>query len=279
MDSLPTLRPSLLPFMRQILDSALVAYLEEPSTLGRIPAITLGVVGSCELLLSAGIIAKSQALIPQSGNEGGVGSVLCVIDYATDAGGLKGQVRRRNRLGRLGEPPAPSLQAVSLQGAARAHDRVERSACAEFRALAVLGRRLRRHSGLGGLPLRGSVKLSVTEPPCLSCLSALMHFCTQHPQLRVEARSGLESRIDLLVSTVSVFRQAILDGSLMRYGRQLALLDAQPTAQKTSQAPECKHVRTDTMNCRAGMQCSVTATMLWLRGSLSTSLTTQLSIA
>ncbi|CAE7630752.1 unnamed protein product [Symbiodinium microadriaticum] len=245
MDSLPTLRPSLLPFMRQILDSALVAYLEEPSTLGRIPAITLGVVGSCELLLSAGIIAKSQALIPQSGNEGGVGSVLCVIDYdaTEDAGGLKGQVRRRNRLGRLGEPAAPSLQAVSLQGAAlaqaRAHDRVERSACAEFRALAVLGRRLRRHSGgLGSAqtkPLRGSVKLSVTEPPCLSCLSALMHFCTQHPQLRVEARSGLESRIDLLVSTVSVFRQAILDGSLMRYGRQLALLDAQPTAQKTSQ--------------------------------------------
>ena len=196
MDSLPTLRPSLLPFMRQILDSALVAYLEEPSTLGRIPAITLGVVGSCELLLSAGITAKSQELIPKSGNEGGVGSVLCMIDYdATEAaGGLKGQVRRRNRLGRLGEETA---QVFALQGAALAHDRVERSACAEFRALAVLGRRLRRHSmhshlGSAQKPLRGSVKLSVTEPPCLSCLSALMHFCTQHPQLRVEARSRLE---------------------------------------------------------------------------------------
>eukprot|EP00439_Symbiodinium_sp_Y106_P049164 s2032_g6.t1 len=211
MDSLPALRPSLLPFMRQILDSALLAYLEEPSstssTLGRIPAITLGVVGSCELLLSAGIIARSQALIPKSGKEGGVGNVLCVIDYDAEAAvSLKGQVRRRNRLGEL---PAQAQVALPLRGGAILHDRVERSACAEFRALAVLGRRLRRHS-LGSVqetkPLRGSVKISVTEPPCLSCLSALMRFCTEHPQLRVEA---------------------VLDGSLMRYGRKLAALDAE----------------------------------------------------
>ena len=186
LDSLPWVRPALLPCMRKVLDPALAASMEDPKRVGHIAAITLGTVGSCELLLSAGIMAKSQTLQELEG--GGVGNVLCVIEYEVVAGSdnFVGQVRRRNKCGGI----TGSLLPIVQEG------NVDRSACAEFRALGALTRLL---SGLSG-QARGSVTLSVTEPPCLSCLSAMLQFRMQHPQLRMEA---------------------VIDGSLMRYGRKL----------------------------------------------------------
>ena len=192
--------------MHRLLDSTLPAFMEEPSSLQRIPAVTLGVVGSCELLLAAGIMAKSGTLVSKF-DKGGVGNVLCVIDYDVTAEGydFKGQVRRKNKLGGVGGAGPLMPLTVAVDGAVSAVSGVDRSACAEFRALSALSRRLEASGRI-----QGSVKLTVTEPPCLSCLSALLQFCSQHPQLRAEAIASL--RIVQVVACGCLLDQASPSG-------------------------------------------------------------------
>jgi len=170
---------------------------------------SLGAVGTQMLLQRAGIAAAvgvepghSRALASalRGAPRPGPGTVLCLAAYRLSSGGrpaVAGTVLRRNRGASPGASPpvgaAPTLlQAVQLPG----RRPVDRQACAEFRALSELAAGIAGLGGGLGAPTTGSVRLHVTEPPCLSCLGALLQFSRAHPG------------VDLSVS---------LDSALLRY--------------------------------------------------------------
>ena len=153
-------------------------------------------IGSCELLNHSKLISASSGLIERPSHlRLSHKRVLCVIDYQVEGpdATLHGCLQRRNKGsagGAIGAAPSIAASAV------------DRSACAEFRALSGMYK-------LMPTGAHGSVKISVTEPPCVACVSAVLQFSQEFPQVRI---------------------QACIDGALFRFGEEIHKL-------KT-----CKHV-------------------------------------
>ena len=164
--------------------------------------ITFGAIGSCELLGSSKLVESAE---PQLVEKPGFlrlshTHVLCIIDYEiyTDTKQLSGRLERRNK-GNVGAGAARSITASA----------VDRSACAEARALTVMQKLM--CSGA-----HGTVTISITEPPCVSCVAALLRFGQQYPGLRINA---------------------CIDGALFRYGQEVGSLRSLEAAFGSSKSP------------------------------------------
>ena len=171
-DAVPFVRPRLLPWLQE---RAAEGY-RQLQRGGELDLITFGALGSCEVLKHGGIKASTADLGLQLRHK----QVLCRVEYRL--GGVEGQLQRRNR-------------AESLDGLRLPNSPVDRSACAEYRALGAL-------EALGLEP-KGQVQLSVSEPPCVACLQAMLAFQRQRPEVSMQVR---------------------IDGRLLRFGRELEKL-------------------------------------------------------
>eukprot|EP00933_Yihiella_yeosuensis_P056054 TRINITY_DN5502_c1_g1_i1.p1 TRINITY_DN5502_c1_g1~~TRINITY_DN5502_c1_g1_i1.p1 ORF type:complete len:232 (-),score=47.02 TRINITY_DN5502_c1_g1_i1:185-880(-) len=215
-DAIPAVRSSLLPQLQTraattltMLSAAVRALDGGTAESLQDCAYSLGAFGTFELLDKAGFDVSvgpiCRELAPESTEmEFGIGSVLCVADYEVQMPQgqekseselslpslpLKGQLRRWNRGssgGKMSKIQMP-LQALTLTGRS-----VDREACAEFRALAALTRLLPETG------VNGSVRLSVSEPPCLSCAAAMLQFSRHFSHIRLHVR---------------------IDGTLLRFSR------------------------------------------------------------
>lgn len=130
----------------------------------------------------------------------GPGAVLCAVIYnlAKSQAEVSGSLLRQN--GAAGSTTLSSeargmhlLRATPLPGSP-----VDRTACAEFRALSEVATCAAKMQGCG--PVTGSVQLYVTEPPCLSCVGVLVQLSDMLPQV--------------ILSTS-------IDGALLRYALEL----------------------------------------------------------
>eukprot|EP00913_Durusdinium_trenchii_P007812 g7333.t1 len=185
-DALPELRPQLLPSLKERAAEGASELLKPAPNLDCLETITFGAIGSCELLGSSKLVESAE---PQLVEKPGFlrlshTHVLCIIDYEiyTDTKQLSGRLERRNK-GNVGAGAARSITASA----------VDRSACAEARALTVMQKLM--CSGA-----HGTVTISITEPPCVSCVAALLRFGQQYPGLRINA---------------------CIDGALFRYGQEM----------------------------------------------------------
>lgn len=168
-DALPELRPQLLPSLKERAAEGASELLKPAPNLDCLETITFGAIGSCELLGSSKLVESAE---PQLVEKPGFlrlshTHVLCIIDYEiyTDTKQLSGRLERRNK-GNVGAGAARSITASA----------VDRSACAEARALTVMQKLM--CSGA-----HGTVTISITEPPCVSCVAALLRFGQQYPCL------------------------------------------------------------------------------------------------
>jgi len=199
-DALPSLRPSLMPNLKITANRLLRALLEaqgggqkRPLLQDKLEGIsTLGAVGSSELLAMGGLQA-TPGLSPETLPEGknyGVGAVLCIAEY--EVGPFRGRLLHRNSA--MAGPQL--LEAMHLPGA------VDRAACAEFKALCELA------ALLPDTDLTGSVRMSISEPPCLSCVSAMLQFSRRF------------SNIELTL---------MIDSTLLRFAEVHQRLDGSPS--------------------------------------------------
>eukprot|EP00434_Breviolum_minutum_P013022 symbB.v1.2.011473.t1/scaffold770.1/size163962/9 len=212
-DTLPVLRPQLLPSLQSRAFMGAVELQKTPPNLANLETITFGVLGTCELLKHISIVAHStpspKTLKISRGGKGGAlpyKQVTCLLHYNISALG-QGTLQRSTG---EGSPWSPSLSPTS--GIARL-DRVDRSACAEFRALEALDAMLTEQGPQGTEGAEGTMMFSVTEPPCVSCLGRLIRFSAKYPKINVEAW---------------------IDGSLWRFGLEVGRFQSLAETQKNS---------------------------------------------
>lgn len=210
-DTLPVLRPQLLPSLQSRAFMGAVELQKTPPNLANLETITFGVLGTCELLKHICIVAHStpspKTLKISRGGKGGAlpyKQVTCLLHYNISALG-QGTLQRSTG---EGSPWSPSLSPTS--GIARL-DRVDRSACAEFRALEALDAMLTEHGPQGTEGAEGTMMFGVTEPPCVSCLGRLIRFSAKYPKINVEAW---------------------IDGSLWRFGLEVGRFQSLAETQK-----------------------------------------------
>jgi len=160
-------------------------------------AVSLGVLGTQELLSLHGTeILQSlppDVILLHPVARCGPATVVCAVVYqvTTGAGKRSGQVLRSNSAAEFGDDFA-LLCATRLPGS-----HVDRRACAEFRALSELAKILSEMSDTStAARLHGLASVYVTEPPCFSCVFALMQFSQLFPYV-----------------SIAVF----VDGTLLRY--------------------------------------------------------------
>ena len=205
------LRPQLLPSLQSRAFMGAVELQKTPPNLANLETITFGVLGTCELLKHISIVAHStpspKTLKISRGGKGGAlpyKQVTCLLHYNISALG-QGTLQRSTG---EGSPWSPSLSPTS--GIARL-DRVDRSACAEFRALEALDAMLTEQGPQGTEGAEGTMMFSVTEPPCVSCLGRLIRFSAKYPKINVEAW---------------------IDGSLWRFGLEVGRFQSLAETQK-----------------------------------------------
>ena len=185
-DTLPALRKRLLPRLQY---KAAVGASEMKATPhlnrlpGRLQTVTFGAFGSCELLAHAQIAATCDTSVPFKKRQPSFKQVLCVIEYELDS--CQGSLQRRNK----------GTISSRMVNPGSTFDRVDRTACAEFRALAAMEKLLK-----GQPNHNGKMAVAVTEPPCVSCLAAMVHFSQQYPDIKIEVS---------------------IDGALLRFGTEV----------------------------------------------------------
>lgn len=187
-----------------------------PQSASDLATLSLGVFGSRELLRSVNVELLSGPPQPcdvpgwRVVRRSNSGVVLCAAVYDILVHDVRCQdvLLRRNgsrsqvRTDAFAEPFV--LRASHLPGSP-----VDRSACAEFQVLCELVARLRSvRSPLCLQTITGQVRVYVTEPPCLSCIGAMLQFSKALP---------------------GVAMAVSIDGAMLRYGNRLAAHAATPT--------------------------------------------------
>lgn len=198
-DTLPALRRLLLPRLQ---DKAVTgaSEMKKAANLDTLQTITFGAIGSCELLAHCHIAASCGSAVPSKKRQLSFKNVLCVIEYALDS--CQGSLQRRNK----GTVGTPSVNPGGTGGIT--WDRVDRTACAEFRALAAMEKLLESQMPLNQTSKTGKtgkMTIAVSEPPCVSCLAAMVKFSQGYPEIQIEV---------------------CIDGSLLRFGTEVGRFKA-----------------------------------------------------
>ena len=207
-DTLPVLRPQLLPSLQSRAFMGAVELQKTSPSLESLETITFGVLGTCELLKQVCIVASAPPkTLKISRAKGGAlptyKQVTCLLHFNISTLG-QGTLQRST-----GES-SPSSPSSSPSGIARL-DRVDRSACAEFRALEALDAMLTEQGPQGTEGAKGTMMFGVTEPPCVSCLGRLIRFSAKYPKINLEAW---------------------IDGSLWRFGLEVGRFQSLAETQK-----------------------------------------------
>lgn len=208
-DTFPFLRPALRDALKHSATTALEKLLEGEQQLSSSPEVApgkqvpmrLGALGTVELLGQLGVNADLAESAPERSPLPGL--VTCFIEYEVIGDSftepMKGQLMRRNRAGSSWS--SPSLTALPF---IKSSVYVDRSACAEFQALSAFS--LLFSSAGDPSKLMGHVRLHVSEPPCLSCISAMIQFQQLFPKLELHVSlTGILLRFGAEV-------QGLLDG-------------------------------------------------------------------
>ena len=194
MDTLPALRRLLMPRLQDKAASGASEMKKANPNLDTLQTITFGAIGSCELLAHCHIAASCGRAVSKK-RQLSFKNVLCVIDYALDS--CQGSLQRRNK----GSVGTPLVNPGGTGGIT--WDRVDRTACAEFRALAAMEKLLQSQMASNQTSKTGKtgkMTIAVSEPPCVSCLAAMVKFSEGYPEIQIEV---------------------CIDGSLLRFGTEV----------------------------------------------------------
>lgn len=219
-DTLPGLRRLLLPRLKREAAFGVEELKKTRPDLCSLQTITFGAIGSCEVLTHSQIDTATCGGLPfkrAKQSQPSYKHVLCVIEYKLES--CQGSLERRNR---------------ATLGSATVHlgtsiDRVNRAACAEFRALAAMEKVLQKLKN-GSRTVRtqiqtpertptGTMAISVTEPPCVSCLAAMMHFARKYPEIKIEVS---------------------IHGALLRFGEEVGRFKSFSELSDLGDATECR---------------------------------------